>query len=87
MEKPIRLFSRYGEFVELVPLNEHIYKVDFTNNPYSYRIIYEKDDSIKAFDLSGGPFIGINSTIEDRKVLKIELALIDDKKELLISLE
>jgi hypothetical protein len=87
MEKPIRLFSRYGEFVELVPLNEHIYKVDFTNNPYSYRIIYEKDDSIKAFDPSGGPFISINSTIEDRKVLKIELALIDNKKELLISLE
>ena len=87
MEKPIKLFSRYGEFIELVPLNEHIYKVDFTNNPYSYRNIYENDNSIKAFDPSGGPFIGINSTIEDRKVLKIELALIDGKKELLISLE
>lgn len=87
MEKPIRLFSRYGEFVELVPLNEHIYKVDFTNNPYSYRTIYENDNSIKAFDPSGGPFIGVNSTIENRKVLKIELALIDGKKELLVSLE
>lgn len=87
MEKPIRLYSRYGEFVELIPLNEHIYKVDFTNNPYSYRIIYEKDDSIKAFDPSGGPFIGINSVIEDRKVLKIEKSLIDDKVELLVTLE
>lgn len=87
MEKHIKLHSRYGEFIELIPLNEHIYKVDFTNNPYSYRVIYEKDDSIKAFDPSGGPFICINSVIEDRKVIKIEKSIIDDKKELLITLD
>ena len=81
----IRLYSRYNEeFVELIPLNSHIYRIDFTHNPYSYRIMSNEDGSIKAFDPSGGPFVSVGSTIENRKVLAINL---DDNKDLLITLE
>lgn len=56
--------SRYeGEYIELIPLNENIYKVDFTHNPYSYRIIYNNDKSIQSFDPSGGPFISVGDEI------------------------
>lgn len=80
----IRLYSRYdNEFVELIPLNSNIYKVDFTHNPYSYRIILNEDKSIKAFDPSGGPFIAVGSLVENRKVISINT----EGKNLLVTLE
>ena len=62
-QQNIILPSRYPEeYVVLIPLNENVYKVDFTHNPYSYRIILEEDNkTIEAFDPSGGPFISTNS--------------------------
>lgn len=82
----IELPSRYGDVVKLIPLNHNIYKVDFTENPYSYRIIYEEDNkTIKAFDPSGGPFISTNSTINNLKVTSIYKDEIN--KQLLVTLE
>lgn len=82
----IELPSRYGDMVKLIPLNHNIYKVDFTENPYSYRIIYNEDNkTIKAFDPSGGPFISIGSTINNLKVTSIYED--ETNNQLLITLE
>lgn len=61
----IKLYSKYeDDYIELIPLNHSIYKVDFTKNPYGYRIIYNEDNkTIQAFDPSGGPFISIGYEI------------------------
>ena len=39
----IEIPNRYvGEITRLIPLNEYIYEVDFTDNPYPYRLFLEK---------------------------------------------
>lgn len=80
--------SRYdGDYVELIPLNENIYKVDFTHNPYSCRTIFKDNpDEIEAFDPSGGPFVSVGSEIIPHyKVFSINR---DKKtKDLLVTLE
>ena len=69
----INLTSRYGDVTKLVPLNEYIYKLDFTDNPYSYRIILNNDYSIKAVDPTGGPLINVGYVIDDKyKVTDIQ---------------
>lgn len=79
--------SRYPEeYIELIPLNENVYKVDFTHNPYSYRLIFNDDKTIKEFDPSGGPFISVNSFIND--FLKVTQIYQDETtKDLLVTLE
>lgn len=87
-QQNIILPSRYPEeYVVLIPLNENVYKVDFTHNPYSYRIILEEDNkTIKAFDPSGGPFISTNSFINN--FLKVTQIYRDKTtKDLLVTLE
>jgi hypothetical protein len=84
------LSSRYPEeYVELVPLNENVYKVDFTHNPYSYRIILEEDNkTIKAFDPSGGPFTAVGGFIDDNNFIKVTQIYRDENtKDLLVTLE
>lgn len=82
----IELESRYGDITKLIPLNENVYKVDFTNNPYGYRVVYNEDDkTIKAFDPSGGPFINVGSTVNNLKVTSIYEDEIN--KQLLVTLE
>lgn len=69
----INLTSRYGDVTKLIPLNEYIYKLDFTDNPYSYRIVLNNDYSIKAVDPTGGPFISVGYVIDDKyKVIDIQ---------------
>lgn len=79
--------SRYeGEYIELIPLNENIYKVDFTNNPYSYRIIYNLDNSIHAFDPSGGPFVSVGDKVTPlHKIVDIQVD--DSTKDLLVTVD
>lgn len=80
--------SRYqGEYVELIPLNENIYKVDFTHNPYGYRIIFEgKSDEIRAFDPSGGPFVSIGYEVTPHH--KVSSITVDKTtKDLLVTLD
>lgn len=87
-QQNIILPSRYeGEYIELIPLNEHIYKVDFTHNPYSYRIIFKDNpDEIEAFDPSGGPFVSVGSEIISHyKVSSINRD--KETKDLLVTLE
>lgn len=86
--KNLILSSRYpNEYIELIPLNANVYKVDFTHNPYSYRIILKEDNkTIDAFDPSGGPFVSVNSFINDHlKVLQIYRD--ENTKDLLVTLE
>lgn len=80
--------SRYdGDYVELIPLNENIYKVDFTHNAYSYRIIFkDSPDDIEAFDPSGGPFVSVGyEVIPHYKVSSITRD--KETKDLLVTLE
>lgn len=71
--KYFELKSRYGDITKLIPVKNNIYKLDFTENPYSYRIILEEDNkTIKALDPSGGPFISIgNEVLPGLKVTSI----------------
>jgi hypothetical protein len=81
----IELPSRYGDITKLIPLNHYIYKVDFTENPYSCRYIYAEDNkTIEAFDPSGGPYISIGYEIAPNIYVK---SIYVDKKDLLISVE
>lgn len=80
--------SRYeGEYVELIPLNENIYKADFTHNPYGYRIIFDnKPDEIRAFDPSGGPFVSVGYEIIPH--YKVSSITVDKTtKDLLVTLD
>jgi hypothetical protein len=89
-QQNIILPSRYpDEYIMLIPLNENVYKVDFTHNPYSYRIILEDDNkTIKAFDPSGGPFTSVGSFIDDNKFFKVTQIYKDEStKDLLVTLE
>lgn len=84
----IEIPNRYeGEVTRLIPLNEYIYEVDFTDNPYPYRIIFEKDnETIKAFDPQGGPFMQIGYQVTDKyKISKIHKD--ETTKRLLVTLE
>lgn len=82
----VELESRYGDITKLIPLNNNIYKVDLTDNPYCCRIIYAEDNkTIKAFDPSGGPFISIGSNIAGLKIISISID--ETTKDLLITLE
>lgn len=84
----IEIPNRYvGEITRLIPLNEYIYEVDFTDNPYPYRIIYGEDnETIKAFDPQGGPFMGIGYQVNDKyKISKIHRD--ETTKRLLVTLE
>ena len=86
MERVIVLISKYNEITKLIPLNENIYKVDFTENPYCCRIIYNQDNSIEAFDPPGGPFISIGYEVLPN--LKVTSICIDENtKDLLVTLE
>lgn len=81
----IKLPSRYGDITKLIPLNHYIYKVDFTENPYSCRYIYAEDNkTIEAFDPSGGPYISIGYEIAPDIYVK---SIYEDNKDLLISVE
>lgn len=89
-QQNIILPSRYpNEYTMLIPLNENVYKVDFTHNPYSYRIILEDDNkTIRAFDPSGGPFTSVGSFIDDNKFFKVTQIYKDEStKDLLVTLE
>lgn len=82
----IKLPSRYGDITKLVPLNHYIYKVDFTGNPYSCRIIYAEDNkTIEAFDPSGGPYVSIGYEVSPN--LYVKSIDVDSNKNLLVSLE
>lgn len=80
--------SRYEEdYVELIPLNDNIYKVDFTHNNYSYRTIFKDNpDDIEAFDPSGGPFVSIGYEVTPHYKVS---SITRDKatKDLLVTLE
>jgi len=89
-QQNIVLPSRYPEeYVTLIPLNENVYKVDFTHNPYSYRIIPGDDNkTIEAFDPSGGPFTKVGSFIDDNQFFKVTQIYVDETtKDLLVTLE
>ena len=89
-QQNIKIPSRYEDnYIELIPLNEDIYKVDFTHNPYSYRIIFGEDDTtIEAFDPSGSPFISVGSFIDDNQFFKVTHIYKDETtKDLLVTIE
>ena len=75
----IEIPNRYvGEITRLIPLNEYIYEVDFTDNPYPYRLILGKDnETIEAFDPQGGPFMSIGYVI-DNKYSRINVLILDE---------
>lgn len=89
-QQNIKIPSRYeDDYIELIPLNENIYKVDFTHNPYSYRTIFGEDGTtIEAFDPSGGPLISVGSFIDDNQFFKVTQIYKDETtKDLLITIE
>ena len=84
----IEIPNRYvNEITRLIPLNECIYEVDFTDNPYPYRLIFEEDnETIKAFDPQGGPFMSIGYKVNNKyKISKIHRD--ETTKRLLVTLE
>lgn len=84
----IEIPNRYvNEITRLIPLNEHIYEVDFTDNPYPYRLILGDDnETIEAFDPQGGPFMRIGYQVNDKyKISKIHKD--ETTKRLLVTLE
>ena len=84
----IEIPNRYeGEVTRLIPLNECIYEVDFTDNPYPYRLILGKDnETIEAFDPQGGPYMPIGYVIDSKYKIK-QIAKDETTKRLLVTLE
>ena len=84
----IEIPNRYvGEITRLIPLNEYIYEVDFTDNPYPYRLIFGEDnETIEAFDPQGGPFMSIGYVIDNKYKIK-QIAKDETTKRLLVTLE
>ena len=68
MCKKIKLPNRYGYDVNLIKLTKDKYHLEFSG---MYRIIGELNN-IQAVDPDGGPYISINSSINNQKVEKIE---------------
>ena len=68
MCKKIKLPNRYGYDVNLIKLTKDKYHLEFSG---IYRIIGELNN-IQAVDPDGGPYISINSSINNQKVEKIE---------------
>lgn len=68
MCKKIKLPNRYGYDVNLIKLTNDKYRLEFSG---IYRIIGELNN-IQAVDPDGGPYISINSSINNQKVEKIE---------------
>ena len=63
------------------------YEVDFTDNPYPYRLILEDDnETIKAFDPQGVPFMSIGYIIDNKYKIK-QIAKDETTKRLLVTLE
>ena len=84
----IEIPNRYvNEITRLIPLNEYIYEVDFTDNPYPYRLIFGEDnETIEAFDPQGGPFMSIGYVIDNKYKIK-QIAKDETTKRLLVTLE
>ena len=84
----IEIPNRYsGEVTRHIPLNEYIYEVDFTDNPYPYRIIYGEDnETIEAFDPQGGPYMHIGYIINNKYKIA-QIAKDETTKRLLVTLE
>lgn len=84
----IEIPNRYeGEVTRLIPLNECIYEVDFTDNPYPCRLIFGEDnETIEAFDPQGGPFMSIGYVIDSKYKIK-QIAKDENTKRLLVTLE
>ena len=68
MCKKIKLPNRYGYDVNLIKITKDKYRLEFSG---VYRIIGELNN-IQAVDPDGGPYISINSLINNQKVEKIE---------------
>lgn len=68
MCKKIKLPNRYGYDVNLIKITKDKYRLEFSG---VYRIIGELNN-IQAVDPDGGPYISINSSINNQKVEKIE---------------
>ena len=68
MCKKIKLPNRYGYDVNLIKLTKDKYRLEFSG---VHRIIGELNN-IQAVDPDGGPYISINSLINNQKVEKIE---------------
>ena len=68
MCKKIKLPNRYGYDVNLIKTAKDKYRLEFSG---VYRIIGELNN-IQAVDPDGGPYISINSLINNQKVEKIE---------------
>lgn len=80
MEK-ISLPNRYGDDVYLEHVNDNYWELHC--NDY-YRVIYDEDyTAIKAIDPSGGPFLAVDTKIQNKKITGIMpgkvLILEDDK--------
>ena len=67
MCKKIKLPNRYGYDVNLIKTTKDKYRLEFSG---IYRII-GKLNNIQAVDPDGGPYISINSSINNQKVEKI----------------
>jgi hypothetical protein len=84
----IEIPNRYeGEVTRLIPLNECIYEVDFTDNPYPYKLIFGKDnETIEAFYPQGGPSMSIGYVIDNKYKIK-QIARDENTKRLLVTLD
>lgn len=75
MKKIISLqyLNRYNSNIYLSQVKDKTYKLDSTDkDDLQYlRIIYNNDKSIYAVDPSGGPFLSIDSKIENNIISKI----------------
>lgn len=65
--------NRYNSNIYLSQVKDKTYKLDSTDkDDLQYlRIIYNNDKSIYAVDPSGGPFLSIDSKIENNIISKI----------------
>lgn len=84
----IEIPNRYhNEITRLIPLNDYIYEMDFTDNPYPYRMIYSEDNTtIEAVDPQGGPFMRLGYIINDKYKIT-QFSKDEATKRLLVTLE
>ena len=81
------LLGRYGEKRFLKEVEPSIFKLTGEDLEYMSIIFSEDGKSIEAIDPSGGPFIGVNSFILNKKLYVKSITIDKDTQDFLIHTE
>jgi len=73
MMHKILLDNRYGEKNYLVPVDKHLFQLEFEDDNATVQLTYEDAEhtKIKAIDLSGGPMLCLGNIILKWKIVEI----------------